>query len=116
MPLQRNHIETMRDDYLDAWEAAQVSGTKKADIAAAWSALSSDADSKKVMAQTDGRPTAEELLDHIVTEAAKFATDLTNNPDDWNDHRMGLVHRQWLTVFVTLIPDGLMPRHWGKKG
>lgn len=113
MPLERNHIEVMRDTYLDSWVAAQSSGTKKADIAAAWNMLSSDADSKKVMAQSDGKPTEEALLASIVTEAARFATDLTNNPGEWDDNRMLIVHRQWLSIFATIVPDNIMPHHWG---
>lgn len=113
MPLGRNHIETMRDDYIDAWDAAQDSGTKKDDIATAWNTLSSDADTNKVMAQTDGKPTAEELLAAIGGEASKAATDLTNNPNDWDDNRLAIVHRHWLTLITTLVPDNVRPHHWG---
>jgi len=114
MALQRNHIENMRDTYIDAWEAALISGTKKADIAAAWSAMSSDASSKLVMAQTDSNGPAEELLASLASESAAKSTDLTNNPNDWSDNQLELAHRHWLTLLTTLTPTNLRPHQWGK--
>ena len=115
MPLSRNHIETMRDTYIDAWDAAQESGTRKADIASAWQTMSADASSKQAMAQTDGNGPAEELLASLASEAGDKATDLTNNPGNWSDHQLELAHRHWLTLLTSLTPTNIQPYAWGRS-